>query len=73
MLWGLPVLQRRLVSTEDYRRQTSLAPTPLVDRPSPKLDRHKPSYSRTLHVINDALLNMMDYMPWCMMKDIQVH
>jgi hypothetical protein len=53
MHWGLPALQRRL----------DLAPTPLMDGPSPKLDQHKPSHSRILHVINDASLNMMDYMP----------
>ena len=40
-----------------------LAPTPLMDEHSPKLDQHEPSHSRTLHVIDDALLNMMDYMP----------
>jgi hypothetical protein len=40
-----------------------LAPTPLMDGPPPKLDQHGPSHSRALHVVNDALLNMMNYMP----------
>ena len=62
LLRGLPTLQRRLDSIEGSQ-ELNLAPTPLVDEPSPKLDQHEPSHSRTLHVINDALLNMMDYMP----------
>ena len=62
MLWGLPALQRRLVSIEGSQK-LDLAPTPLVDGPSPKLDQHEPSHSRALHVINDACFNMMDYMP----------
>ena len=61
MLRGLPALQRRLVSTEESLK-LGLAPTALGDGPPLKLDQHKPSHSRTLHVINDALLNMMDYM-----------
>ena len=52
---GLPVLQRRLDSIEGLLR-SNLAPTPLVDEPSPKLDQHESSHSRTLHVINDACL-----------------
>ena len=61
MLRGLPALQRRLVpqSTTGVR----LGINTMVDGSSPKLDQHEPSHSRTLHVINDALLNMMDYMP----------
>ena len=62
MLRGLPVLQRRLDSTE-VPLKSNLAPTPLMDKPSPELDRHESSHSCTLHVINDALLNMMDYVP----------
>ena len=62
MLRGLPALQRRLVSIEGSQK-LDLAPTPLVDGPSLKLDHPESSDSRTLHVINDALLNMMDYMP----------
>ena len=58
----LPALQRRLVSTERITEYT-LAPTPRMDEPSPELDHHEPSHSHTLHVTNDALLNMMDYMP----------
>ena len=56
------MLQRRLDST-DGSQELDLAPTPLVDGPSLKLDHHESSHSRILHVINDALLNMMDYMP----------
>ena len=62
MIWGLPALQRRLYSI-DESQDLDLAQTPLVDGPSSKLDHHECSHSRTLHVINDALLNMMDYMP----------
>ena len=46
MLRDLPALQRRFDSIEDHRSQTSLAPTPLVDEASPKLDQHEPSHSR---------------------------
>ena len=62
MLRGLPALQRRLVSIEGSQK-LDLAPTPLVDGPSLKLDHHESSHSRILHVINDALLNKRDYMP----------
>ena len=41
----------------------NLAPNTTVDGPSLKLDQHESSHCRTLHVIDDALLNMMDYMP----------
>ena len=37
-------------------KESDYAPTPRVDGPSPKLDQHEPSHSRTLHVINDAYL-----------------
>ena len=53
MFRGLPVLQRRLDSIEGLLR-SNLAPTPLVDEPSPKLDQHESSHSRALHIINDA-------------------
>jgi hypothetical protein len=43
-------------------QKLNLAPTPLVDGPSSKLDQHEHSHSRALHVINDALLNMMECM-----------
>jgi hypothetical protein len=38
-----------------------------VDGPPPRLNQHTSSHSCTLYVINDALLNMMGCMPWCMM------
>jgi hypothetical protein len=38
-----------------------MAPTPLVDEPSLKFDQYE--FSCILHVINDYLLIMMDYMP----------
>ena len=44
-------------------QKLNLAPTPWVDEPPPKLDQHESSHSRALHVTNDDLLNMMDYMP----------
>jgi len=61
MLRGLPTLQRRLVP----QRITGvrLGTNTTVDGPSPKLDQHESSHFRILHVTNDALLNMMDYMP----------
>jgi hypothetical protein len=55
MLWGLPALQIRLESSEGSHK-SDLAPTPLVDEPSPKLDQHESSHSRALHVINDVCL-----------------
>jgi hypothetical protein len=61
MLRGLPALQRRLASSIGSQK-LHLAPTPWVDGTPPELDQHEPSHSRTLQVINDALLIMMDYM-----------
>ena len=60
MLWGLPALQRRVVSIEEP--EVIISTNTMVDGPSPKLDQQESSHSRTLHVINDALLNMIDYM-----------
>ena len=62
MLRGLLMLQRRLDST-DGSQELDLAPTPLVDGPSLKLDQHESSHSHILPVTNDALLNMIVYMP----------
>ena len=61
MIRGLPMLQRRLVSQKGPG--LDLAPTPWMGTPSPKLYHHKSFHSHALHVINDTLLNMMDYMP----------
>ena len=62
MLRGLLALQRRLDSI-DTSQESNLAPSPWVDEPPSKLDQHESSHSHALHVINDALLNMMDNMP----------
>jgi len=45
MLRGLPVLQRRLVSTEDPK-ELDLTLTPMVDGPSLKLDQIESSHFR---------------------------
>ena len=42
--------------------ELDLTPIPSMDGPPPKLDQHKPSHSRSLHVTNDDLLNMMECM-----------
>jgi hypothetical protein len=72
MLRGLPVLQRRLVSTKiqklDFGTNTTGGRT-FFETWSTQFF----SLSYKLHVVNDALLNMMNYMPWCMMRDAQVH
>ena len=59
---GLAYVAEKVSSTEGLLR-SNLAPTPWVDEPSLKLDQHESSHSCALHLINDALLNMMDYMP----------
>jgi hypothetical protein len=46
----LPVLQRRLDSTEGSLN-SNLTSTPLVDDTFPKIGQREPSHSRTLHVL----------------------
>ena len=59
---GLPALQTRLVSIERSKSQ-NWHQHHQWDGPSPKLDQHESSHSRAIHVVNDALLNVMECMP----------
>jgi hypothetical protein len=59
MHWSLSALQRRLVPLRIAG--VRLSTNTMVDGPSPKLDQHEPYHSRMHYTINDALLNMIDY------------
>ena len=43
--------------------ELDLTPIPSMDGPPPKFDQHESSHSRALHVVNDALLNVMECIP----------